>query len=356
MLHRYFLRRKAIRHAWVRSKLPYRLRRSLEWGRLRIRQVLLYAPPGEQAHCPACGARATRNLQPLSITRPASVRWKFGFISGCDRCGVLFANPMPSADELDTVYSPAGEWGRHRQEEQEKAVTARRLAWLFEPLASGFDVLKPRPGAAVLDFGCGLGGMLDALDDAGWMTYGVEPATEVAFRRHRRLMNTPDEPRFDLVLLNHVLEHVTAPLDILRQLGRLTSAGGTLLVRVPNLEGVPEHRDLKYCIRSKTHLMAYSLPCLQWLLAHAGFRLLADCVRTEHGARHLIVLARRSDDPLPTPARPLAAARRALRAYSDTVGGREGRWRVLPVRTRAALLNMTRRGRRLRARAESAAR
>jgi 2-polyprenyl-3-methyl-5-hydroxy-6-metoxy-1,4-benzoquinol methylase len=335
--------------AWLRSKLPYRIRRQASWTALRARQLASYVPPGEQRVCPACGAQPTTNLEPLSITSPASVRWKFGFISGCEQCGVVFANPMPSEQELDTVYSPEGEWGRHRQDEQEKAVSARRLAWLFNPLIHEFDVLRPSAGATVLDFGCGLGGMLDALEDVGWTTYGIEPATDVAFRRHRRLTEIPDDARFDLVLLSHVLEHVTAPLGILRQLARATRPGGLLLVRLPNLEGVGEHRDLKYCIRSKTHLMAYSVPCLEWLLADAGFALLRDTVRTEHNARHLIVLARRVAEPVSKPVQPLTAARRALRAYAAGSHGDQHRWRPLPVRLRAAMLNMARGGRSARA-------
>ena len=272
-------------------------------------------------------------------------RWKFGFISGCRQCGVLFANPLPSVQDLDAVYSPEGEWGGLRQATQEKAVSARRLAWLFEPRAHELDVLRPASGSTVLDFGCGLGGMLDALEDVGWQTFGIEPATDVAFRRHQQLTAIPDDARFDLVLLNHVLEHVTTPLDILRQLARATRPSGLLLVRVPNLEGVAEHRDLKYCIRSKTHLTAYSLPCLEWLLADAGFALLRDAVRTEHHARHLVVLARRMSEPVATPVQPLTAARRALRAYTAGSEGDQRRWRPLPVRVRAAMLNMTREGR-----------
>ena len=54
-------------------------------------------------------------------------------------------------------------------------------------------------GREVLDFGCGLGGMLDAFAALGWETYGIDPSTRAAFARHRELTALPTEPRFDLV-------------------------------------------------------------------------------------------------------------------------------------------------------------
>ena len=336
--------RKSLRTRWSRSKVAFRTRRALQDSTLRIRQLAFYAPPDERRDCPCCGSIAIVHIEPLSITRPASVRWKYGFISGCRRCGVLFANPLPSQQELDRVYSPAGDWGRHRQDEQEKAVTRRRVEWLFAPVARLTDVLRPSPGMSALDFGCGLGGMLDALADLGWQTSGIEPATDAAFRRHQRLTMVPADAQFDLVLLNHVLEHVTAPLMILRQLARATRLAGVLLVRVPNLDGVATHGDLKYCIRSNTHVTAYSTAALRWLLAEAGFSIVEGGVRTEHDSRHLVVLAQKVTHPQGKPPAPLNAARTALRSYAERPDCVGTAWRPLPVRTRAAVLNMTRGG------------
>jgi 2-polyprenyl-3-methyl-5-hydroxy-6-metoxy-1,4-benzoquinol methylase len=40
--------------------------------------------------------------------------------------------------------------------------------------------------------------------------------------------------RYDLALLSHVLEHVSTPLDLLRQVATLLKPGGLRLIDVPN--------------------------------------------------------------------------------------------------------------------------
>ena len=67
-----------------------------------------------------------------------------------------------------------------------------RLARLFALLRGQLDVLAPPFGSTVLDFGCGLGELLDGLAGAGWTTYGMDPATKVAFRRHGEVVDIPD--------------------------------------------------------------------------------------------------------------------------------------------------------------------
>ena len=68
-----------------------------------------------------------------------------------------------------------------------------RFGWRgYSPRFVGrLDVLAPPPGSTVLDFGCGRGEVLDGLAGAGWTTYGVDPATKVAFRRHREVVDIP---------------------------------------------------------------------------------------------------------------------------------------------------------------------
>src|SRR5262245_38134994 len=66
------------------------------------RHVLTYRAPGEMDHCPACGAPSPRPLMPIPIEGRART---YGFASGCERCGVVFANPLPDAGQVAAVYS-----------------------------------------------------------------------------------------------------------------------------------------------------------------------------------------------------------------------------------------------------------
>jgi SAM-dependent methyltransferase len=314
--------------------------RVLNRGTRAVSHLLAYRVPGERAACPACGSASLRLIEPLASARP---QWRYGFVAGCRQCGLVFANPLPEDADLDAVYSPDGEWGRHRQEEYEKRVSSRRLADLFKPVAHALDVLKPTPGAVVLDFGCGLGGMLDAFAAAGWTTFGIDPATKVAFARHQELAAIPATAMCDVAILHQVLEHVTAPAVILRGMAGAVREGGHLLIGVPNLEAVDRHGEMKYCIRSSVHVLAYTTDCLAWLLADAGFRLVSS-VDAPGGPRRRIVLARRDRNPAPKPREPLEAALAAFARYRRQQRS-PVRWtRLFPVRMQAAYADLERSG------------
>ena len=320
----------------------------------------------EASSCPGCGSAQIVVLDVFSIRRRTDGR-RVAFLTGCRACGLLFANPRPIEEELEQYYSEEGPWAESRRERMRKLEASyRRRAGepprpkiravpgapelLLDALAPYVPVHSPPAGSHVLDFGCGDGKLLDRLQDRGWDTYGIEPSTRVAFFRHRRLEAPPQDASFDFVVLHHVLEHVTAPLDILRQLAGSLREGGILFISVPRIDALPLHRNFNYCIDGHRHLLSFSERCLKALLARAGFATAArleapelDALRTKGKPMVLRVVATRTATPPPPPERPLAPAVRALRDYARVSGGVAGgvrRW--LPVRFRAALLDRAR--------------
>jgi SAM-dependent methyltransferase len=275
---------------------------------------------------------------------------RFGFVTGCRRCGLLFANPLPTPEHLHAFYTPQGEWGAARQQDapRTKCSAAAYVRELFAPARQWIDVERPRPGAAVFEFGCGDGELLDALQDFGWTTCGLDPGDKRAFRRHRELTAVPDEPQFDVAIIHHVLEHVATPLAILQAVNRSLKPGGLVLVSVPRLDTLYRHRDFRYCINPRTHIVSYTRDCLAALFAFSGFDAIdgsppADAPGDEWFVlRRLRMIGRKTDTPASAPAHPLRAARRAIAAYHAQRPGWDA-WRVpLPVRARAALADFQR--------------
>ena len=254
-----------------------------------------------------------------------------GFVTGCSRCGLVFTNPLVSGEELVQFYSPSGEWSRTHtatdvpptDAEAGKKRRRGRGKWLqqFEVIRDDLRVDAPPRGARVFDYGCGTGQDLDVLQDCGWETWGLETAIDEAFTRHRRIHTVPDQPMFDLVIINHVLEHVTNPLGLLRQLARACRVGGYLLVGVPRFDTLPVHRDYHYVINGRAHVTAYTLDCLIGLLARAGFAPVSRDVAQPTPVR-MRVLARRVDRPIPLPTSPDRSARGAIHAYYKEGEGR----------------------------------
>lgn len=157
--------------------------------------------------------------------------------------------------------------------------------------------------ASVLDVGCGAGRWLNTFADRGWSTFGIEPATKVAFQRHKELHSIPGEPTFDLVILHQVLEHLRRPGDMLNECAMALKPEGWLFISVPNLDGLPHHRDWYYCLNGNAHIAAFSHSALKNLLVRAGLSwwICLDDPRAveerQHGTGRSRVLARKVKPP-----------------------------------------------------------
>ena len=291
-----------------------------------VTRALIYRVSGESEQCPACASPRLYELDLLAVRR--AERRRLGFVSGCDNCGIVFSNPLPSADDLEHFYRPGGEWRPSRKPEAVEDYRGGSWTWPFEPIRQELSVTEPPAGARVLDFGCGTGTLLDALQVHGWETFGIEPALDDAFRKHRRLESIPDAPSFDLIVAHHVLEHLPDPMGLLRQFARASKPGGFLFLSTPRFDTLPVHRDYRYVINGRAHVTAYTWDCMQVLLGRTGWvpvGLPPDRVPKGGGrttASRLRVFARRSDQAQPLPADPAAAARSAMREYHRGVEGR----------------------------------
>ncbi len=318
---------------------------------------------GEETSCPACLSRRITHLEVLPV--PRHMRPRVAFLTGCRDCGLVFWNPLPTRERLDEFYSHRGEWAAehadrsalltslHRRREARKRTKKverpRKRDVLFTAMQTYAPVLTPPAAAKALDIGCGDGKFLDALQDLGWDTYGIEPSSDVAFLRHQRLHAPPQDATFDFAILHHVLEHVTDPLPLLQSAAGALREGGALFISVPRLDTLPEHGDFRYCVNGRNHPLAFTEACLRGLLARAGFTAATleaaalDLLFTEGRPLRLRVVATRTSSPPPLPRSPLGPAIAALGGYARSRGRWQDRWRFcLPIRMRGALMDRSR--------------
>ncbi|MGI9098580.1 MAG: methyltransferase domain-containing protein [Solirubrobacteraceae bacterium] len=282
--------------------------------------------------CPACGTRDGQ--RPLHVYRNKAKRTTDHdelALLGCERCGLAYSHPRPTDAQLQAYYGETHGWEAREggddfaagpQLEDKLAVKRRKYARERDLLAPWLAA----PGAPrrTLDFGAGQGAWLDVLADEGWETWGIEPGPAqraLAARRHRMVEELPQDPRFDLVVVNHVFEHLRDPLAVLRSLATALAAGGRLFVSVPDLGRLGEHGRLKY-VASDVHICSFTFDGMCSLLGLAGFRVLAhldgsewDELAPSEPAR-LKVLAELDQGPVEPSGRPLDAAVSALRTHA----------------------------------------
>jgi len=143
-----------------------------------------------------------------------------------------------------------------------------RLGLLYRRLML-YPRLARHVSGRVLDVGCGIGDFLEFRP--GTVGVDVNPhAVEWCRRRglECRLMEADHLPfpdgGFDGVMLDNVLEHLTAPEPLLDEIRRVLEPGGRLLVGVPGLRGYECDRD---------HKVYYDEAGLKRVVSDAGFSL-----------------------------------------------------------------------------------
>jgi 2-polyprenyl-3-methyl-5-hydroxy-6-metoxy-1,4-benzoquinol methylase len=153
-------------------------------------------------------------------------------------------------------------------------------------LHAGYGLLlvpPARPDGSLLDIGCGNGRFLAVMRTLGWRVHGIEPderSAELARRSsgapiHAELDDDLYPPsQFDVITMNHVLEHVADPVPLLRRCFRLCRHGGLIGIVVPNWRALG-HRLFGrhwYALDAPRHAIMYERRTLEGILETAGFR------------------------------------------------------------------------------------
>jgi SAM-dependent methyltransferase len=195
---------------------------------------------------------------------PASIRYEQlpGFALGlsydiveCSGCGTSFAVDASPQDWLYTkIYDqPERISGYHRYEQFAAAVEGSRSPLrtlmncedVYFAVGSILKQLQVKPGARVLEIGCGLGYLVYALVQAGYSAEGWDlspSAIATATRRfgaHYSVRNANDEgtlgtTTFDVVIFTSFIEHVTDPIGFVAAAKTLLAPGGSIILSTDN--------------------------------------------------------------------------------------------------------------------------
>jgi 2-polyprenyl-3-methyl-5-hydroxy-6-metoxy-1,4-benzoquinol methylase len=175
----------------------------------------------------------------------------------CENCKFGQVLPRPSVEEIPSFYQ-VEEYYTHSSNSvsQNSEVKKSFLAKVLSNLAWRLDKGKelniqwlqnhlPNQNLSVCEIGCGNGAKLKFIKDVGYEVIGVEPddaAREVAISEGLKVLpgtaealpKELDDAKFDVIFLNHVLEHVREPKLALQNAKKLLSPGGKIIIETPN--------------------------------------------------------------------------------------------------------------------------
>ncbi len=180
----------------------------------------------------------------------------------CTECGLIFIHPQPTQELLSkhydkdkyTVFTEIQSISNVRKfytllELVYYFVRYKRLPKIIKfisiilyPVKSIFRTTKLIENGNFLDVGCGNGYFLLIMKYLGMNIYGIEPGPfdkKLLFDYGLNIFNGNlndakyGSEFFDVITINHVLEHVNDPSGYLNELYRILKPGGYLIIAVP---------------------------------------------------------------------------------------------------------------------------
>jgi len=215
--------------------------------------------------CDLCGSK---KFNPLFRAEDQMYGIKQGyFLVQCSKCGLILVNPQPTGKELSKHYPAENYYSLEKNSDKSylkellqntyysRGKNMKKL--LLLPLKPFINSIKIVHGGKFLDVGCGSGNLLRLVSKLGMQSYGVEPGgfnREISLENNIKIFNGElikakyPSNYFEVIILNHVLEHVSNPTETLKELRRIIKADGVLII------GTPTSNSFAYRIFGKNWL------------------------------------------------------------------------------------------------------
>jgi 2-polyprenyl-3-methyl-5-hydroxy-6-metoxy-1,4-benzoquinol methylase len=237
--------------------------------------------------CPLCGADDFKVRYPATISvtgETSSERFRctshdlgrHGEIVSCKRCGMVYNNPQPDPEMLLSLYKDV-EDPLYQEESEARVRTYRRSLRQLRRFST--------PPGKLLDVGCYTGVFMETAAADGWTVEGVELSSWAAgiakeknigtvYNQSLEELATPTD-RFDVVSMWDVMEHLTEPSAMLRDVHRLLKSGGILAFSTHMVDSMAVRvMGTKYPFFMEMHVAHFSRSTTQKILEANGFELI----------------------------------------------------------------------------------
>jgi SAM-dependent methyltransferase len=201
-------------------------------------------------------------------------------VAVCHRCGFVYADPAATQLDYDRFYCA---WSKYDDSATATGsgvspYDAARLAVTAGDIARAL----PSRAASILDAGCATGGLLTALREAGFTAVaGLDPSPGCAAACRERgfeayvgsIASAPKHmPKFDCVVLSHVLEHVYDIPAFFASVRRLLAPGGYLYIETPDATAYDQYLYAPFQEFNTEHINHFSARALENTGRRFGFQ------------------------------------------------------------------------------------
>lgn len=203
----------------------------------------------------------------------------------CPKCTLVQISPILNDTQLSKYYSNeyygSGSKKFSKYIEKWTIYSNKRLAKSI--LRTFNKVRRPKNDPAkILDIGCGRGNLLKAFSKMAFECHGIERTefpdepSNADINIHKTSLREAgfSDNYFDIVVIWHVLEHLSHPSDTLQEVSRILRPSGILVVAVPNIGSFQARLYGKnwFHLDLPRHIYHFNKTSLNYLLAKYGFK------------------------------------------------------------------------------------
>lgn len=248
--------------------------------------------------CPICLSKKITflfNQQDKNI----NILGKFSLFK-CNNCDGIFLNPQPSSKESEKFYPEENYYSLGKIQDEKCSIKTRIKMKLynlyfsknknlfkraiFSPIKFMIRGTNIRKDGKLLDVGCGSGQFLYEMKSLGLDICGIEPGNfnEEGNKKYDLNIKKMDiksarypKDSFDIITLNHVLEHLNNPNETLYEINRVLKKEGTFILGIPNTNSLAYKIFGKnwYQLDIPRHVINYSNKNIHILLGKNGFKI-----------------------------------------------------------------------------------
>lgn len=246
----------------------------------------------------------------------------------CKKCGFTYNNPVPVMDELSKYYTMFSNYENPQRDGKESREMLNKWNRTYQLVEKAFP---PNFAGKALEIGCATATGLSIFKAKGWDVLGIEPSLK-ACNLARKLYDIEvingifdsnaliDKKPFDLIILSHVVEHLTFPDQMIRDLKPLLKDNGLVYIEVPNM--LRPFVPMGYFMFE--HLNYFTPTTLSSLMAVNGFsaeiELFDNSAEIEPFYPVIVSIGKKKQESQDDVINDYAAAYAAIKDYKDTSG------------------------------------
>ena len=165
-------------------------------------------------------------------------------IVSCSNCDLSWLSPRPTTEGYAEVYNDEHYFGSDEASpENYQELVSQRLFYYRRRVQGLKGLIKKNEPLSILDYGAATGNFVAVARKEGHLCEGIEFSEDARLTAMNSLgikllsadeSQTLNHEQFDVVHMNHVLEHMPNPLEHLKWCRDILNEDGLLSIEVPN--------------------------------------------------------------------------------------------------------------------------